>query len=759
MKYLILFFLILSFPLSAQTIAEKKESFKKNDQGLDPETYQQLSLVNSMIEERQFQLKTLYETALKLYNEKAEPQSYEPLLQEIKSKREEIEQIQKMWQLESASCLQNEEYALWHQPETTLQQLVMDYGSFDYIYLIPPEIGGFRISMNSSLPLPRESWGECLELILTQYGVGIRQLNPFLRELYVLRNDISGIKAIIDNLKDLDLYPAGARLCYVLQPHSRDMRADLTFLQRFSNSSTTYIEAIGGKIFIIGTTNAIQELMKLHGFVNAQMGEEFQLVTLTKIEPQEMHTILNTAFFSGEESSAESTLRVFPLQNMSGSLFLCGHKEEVKKAIALIKEIESQVENPQEKTVFWYTAKHSDAEELAKTLAQVYDLLLDNPSSSFQEESRAIAEVKEENKLAINPSPIGSTNSQKKSHKTADGRNNFVVDPKTSSIIMVVEQDALAKIKDLLKKLDVPKKMVQLEVLLFEKKVSAQSKVGLNLLRIGSEATQKTATGLKWLSGGAGGILEFLISRSKGSGIPAYDLAYQFLLGQEDVQINASPSVTTMNQTPAKIAIVEEISIDSGSDEKNNRIYSRTQYGIIIEITPTINFDETAQKEGEGFITLDTDIVFDTPKKNQNDRPDVTRRKIKNHVRIADGQTVILGGLRRKSFQDNKESIPFLGEIPYIGKLFSHTEMSDSSTEMFIFITPKIISDPVEDAERIRKDELKKRPGDVPEFLAEMTIAREKERKRLFEGSLTALFGRELEGKSRQKHLKEYDGK
>ncbi len=82
-------------------------------------------------------------------------------------------------------------------------------------------------------------------------------------------------------------------------------------------------------------------------------------------------------------------------------------------------------------------------------------------------------------------------------------------------------------------------------------------------------------------------------------------------------------------------------------------------------------------------------------------------------MRIADGQTVILGGLRRKSTQDTKDSIPFLGEIPGIGKLFSSTEITDNSTEMFIFITPKIIADPIEDAERLKMEELKKRPGDV----------------------------------------------
>ena len=759
---------LTSGPLSlfAQTIAEKKDSFQRNDNEFDANTLEQLSQVNQGLEEKRFELSQLYEQTQALYQSGADFEAYDPLLQEIRALKAEITEIQNMWRDETSSLIQNEEYALWHQPETTLHQLVMDYGAPDYLYLVPPEVGGIRMSLNSNLPIPRESWGDCLELILSQYGIGIRQLNPYLRELYILRNDPSGIKGILDSIQELDFYAPHARICYVLSPNITDPRADLHFLQKFSNPATTKIEILGGKIFITATVETIQELLKLYAFANTgSKRQDFQLVTLSKINSQEMETILNAAFHDGHVSGDGSSLRVIPLTNLTQSLFLSGSKEEVKKAINLIQDVESQIEDPQEKTVFWYTTKHSDPEELASVLARVYDLLVEGTPCKIEGTKGTNTkkdESKKNEKLIVPATQVQPRKEQRTSHKTADGQNNFIVDPKTGAIIMVVEADALPKIKELLKKLDVPKKMVQLEVLLFEKKVSNSNNFGLNLLRLGSEAKSITQTGLSWGAGSVGGgILEFLISRNKGSGIPAYDLTYQFMIGQEDVQINASPSITTMNQTPATIAIVEEVSIDSGSDKDKNRIYNRAQYGITIQITPTINMDDSEKNlDGTGFVTLETDITFDTPKKSQNDRPDVTRRHIKNHVRIADGQTVILGGLRRKSSQDNKDSIPFLGEIPGLGKLFSHTEMSDSSTEMFVFITPKIIADPIEDAERIRKEELKKRPGDVPEFLHKLVKAQAKEKRRLFEGTLTALFGRKNASTTgTQKRAGEYDGR
>lgn len=767
MKKFSLFILaiLLTSSLPAQTIAEKKESFsKKSDSDMDPQTLQQLRAVNVELDEHRFELKQLYDLALELYQSGASSDLYTPLLSEIRKIKGEIAQIEQLWRAEARGLLQPEEYALWHQPEVTLQQLVLDYGAPDFIYLVPPEVGGIRVSLNSNLPIPRESWAECLELILAQYGIGIRPLNPYLRELYILRNDPAGIRAILDKGEQLDFYPPHARVCYLLSADMTDPRGDLLFLEKFSNPAATKVEIIGGKIFITSSVETIQELLKLYAFSKAgERGQDFQLISLAKIDAKEMEMILNSAFHSGVVAEGGSSLRVIPLQNLSQSLFLMGSKEEVHKAQKLINDVESQIEDPQEKTVFWYTAKHSDAEELATVLAQVYDLLIDKEkaSSSGKKESKAISEKKKEERLVVPPITISPSVEKRTSHRTADGQNNFIVDPKTGAIIMVVEQEALPKIKELLKKLDVPKKMVQIEVLLLEKKVSNSNKCGLNLLRLGSEAAQTVANSVSWgATGGCGGILEFLISRQKGSGIPAYDLAYQFMLGQEDVQINASPSVTTINQTPATIAIVEEISIDSGAGEKKEKIYQRAQYGITMQITPTINMDEGGS--GSDFITLDTDITFDTTKKSPNDRPDVTRRHIKNHVRIADGQTVILGGLRRKSSQDSKDSIPFLGEIPGLGKLFSHTDMQDSSTEMFIFITPKIIADHVEDAERLRKDELKRRPGDIPEFLMELAEAQKREKKRLFEGSLTALFGRGVNpmvNLNNRQRSGEYDGR
>jgi general secretion pathway protein D len=220
-----------------------------------------------------------------------------------------------------------------------------------------------------------------------------------------------------------------------------------------------------------------------------------------------------------------------------------------------------------------------------------------------------------------------------------------------------------------------------------------------------------------------------------------------FLLTQEDVKIKANPSVLAINQTEAQISIVEEISINNGAFPFNSPTgtiiqdsYTRAQYGITINLTPTIHLADE-EKDAPGFVSLISDLEFDTTKIiSLDNRPPVTRRNIKNEVRVADGETIILGGLRQQIEEDTREKIPFLGDLPGIGKLFGTARSRDVSTEMFIFITPRIVKDPVDDLRLIRQEEYAKRPGDIPEFLAQIDEAKNQQRKRLFGQSLKLLF-------------------
>ncbi|MFQ5729935.1 MAG: type II secretion system protein GspD, partial [Waddliaceae bacterium] len=368
----------------------------------------------------------------------------------------------------------------------------------------------------------------------------------------------------------------------------------------------------------------------------------------------------------------------------------------------------------------------------------------------------------QQGEYVVNPRPIGQR--ERKERIFNKGRDNFIVDPKTGALVMVVETDLLPKLKDVIKKLDVPKKMVQIEVLLFERIMKRKNEHGLNMLKLADAAKDKHISEGAW-AGGLGnclanaaplctgrGILEFFFSREKSNMLPAFDLAYKFLMSQEDLYLNASPSVVTLNQTEASITINDERSVRVGRNITDSNTvtaqdaFQRAQYGININVVPTIHMADEEDSFGDptNYVTLVSKINFDTFPAGQedSDQPRVNRREIKNEVRIPDGQSVIIGGLRRKDMRDAVGKIPFLGEIPGLGKLFSATALEDTDTEMIIFITPKIISEPKEDFAKLRFEELCRRPGDLPAFLYKLNHALDCEKNRLFQGWMTMLFGR-----------------
>lgn len=848
-NYLVFFLCFVVFHLGAQTISEKKSGFIPAGGDLTQDMQKVLVQLNKELSEDHAELTRLYQEVYKLYKNNGCPSEYQELLEQINAIKTEILERESSWREMASQTGHEPAYALWHQPESTLGQLINDYGSQDFVYVMPPEIASIKVSVDSNIPIPRSSWNEMLETILNQNGVGFKQLNPYLRQLFFIRQDRSSIQLITNQREDLEFLSADTRICFVVSPEPFDVRRVFAFMEKFSNPQSTLLQMVGRDILIIATVAEVQDMLKLYDFVAANKGDkEYRIRTVTRVDAGEMAKILSALFDQliegpregrsnerGSEGRNPRTLieiqkerkdqqlpqantanndvnglKIIPLSHIAQAIFLIGTKEEIKKAEEIIDQVENQVGEARSKQIHWYTTRHSDPEELAQILEKIYTLmirsnprpgegmgpggprgpemgpggellppppppveqlqppLLQLPPNPYLPSKLYQNDFYQQGGYVVNPAPVEPRPIIRPPPNL--GRNNFIVDMKSGAIVMVVEGDIWPKLRELIKKLDVPKTMVQIEALVFEKRLSRQDNFGLNLLRLGDAATNKNVSSAifngtfprhltnvfeDFTTGGLRkGVFEFILGHKGNHGVPAFDLVYKFLISQADVQINANPSVVTVNQVPARISIVEEISINTGvflvdtvKGITPENAYTRAQYGINILVTPTVHMaKDTELGEDTNYVTLDTDIVFDTfsGTSGQN-QPNVLRRHVTNQVRIPDGQTVIIGGLRRKNTDDAKESIPYLGEIPGFGKLFSNTVLHQDSIEMFVFLTPKIITDPVNEFDCLREKEMIRRPGDIPEFLCKLNEAQLAEKNRLFAGTMNALFGPPLE--------------
>ena len=772
MRYRVFFssFLLFSLvtPLFSQTIAEKKASSLHKESGGSSLSDSSLQKVNEELLALKKELKEKYSAVQKLNKEDSKEEEYLLLLQSVNGIKSSIVDVESRYRESVIKEAKRDEegYAFWDQEETTLAQLIMEYGAMEYLFIVPPEMANLKMNMHSSIPIPRESWSEMLEIILAHNGVGVKRVNPYARQLYMLKQDPSVIEHCASKPEHLLPLESQCRLFYVFSPPIEQVKSLFQFFERFSDTKQTFIHQIGTKIAIVSSKEEIEKLLTLYQTVwEESRGKVSRVVPVAKMPVKEMEKILVSFFGEAIEKTRapygkveQEGLITFSLGH-GNALILIGQKEVVERAEKVIHDTEEQLENPAEMTVYVYTCRHSDPSDLAKVLEKVYSALLisgaenrdnyDVTYSSFGNQFKTPDGYSPSQPLPVTPQPLHPGSTAK--IEVDGGSDHFIPDPKTGNLLMVVRRDVLQKVKTLLKRLDVPKKMVQIEVLLFERTLNNQDNFGLNLLKIGTQRNGLIYHSLFRSEGP--GVLEYLFHRSRKGRIPSIDFAYNFLMTQENIQFHAAPSVITVNQTPATINIVQEISINNGAApvDTNKGIafeksYTRAQYGINIVMTPTVHVaeEEVNSSEDLGSVTLQTNITFDTPRSVDNDRPLVDRRHIENEVRVVDGQTVIIGGLRRKAVNDKEDRIPFFGEIPGFGKFFGSTQLTDTNTEMFFFITPHIIPNPQEDLDRMRTEELKKRPGDIPEFLEKALEAQDKEKQIIFERSFKLLFSSEM---------------
>lgn len=683
--------------------------------------------------------------------------AHQKLLEKVNLLKKNLKQEEEKWKLNSPQS--NQEYAFFDQDETTVAQLIAEYGSQDFLYIIPPEVGAMKVSMQSAVAIPRESWSEMIEMILQLNGVGSHEINPFAKQLFLLKQDLLAVQAITSTKEQIQALSPSTRVIHIFSPPVEHLRSAFYFFERFRDLKRTFVYQVGAKIAIVGTPEDVLRFLGM--YEQAFDGESDKLscvVTLTKLSLDEARLLLRS-YFGSLGDTAQPVMGKNPVDlslmpiGAEKSLLLVGAKSLVEKAKELIAETEGQMEHPSEMTLFWYRCRHSEPKDLADVLEQVYTSLI---GSDMSEAMPKIPYGLEGAKEGDERQPFFERGSLQDSTSLPGKKGkHFIPYGKAGGVMMVVRKDSLPKLKELLIKLDVPKKMVHLEVILCEKRLLQQTHSGLNLLKVGSDASGRTTMGSNFFNQegtNARGIFQFFLNRPKSSNLPAFDMTHNFLMNQEDIRISSSPSVMTMNQTPATIAVVEEISINNGAAPISSndgvvfeRSYSRAEYGTKIVITPTIHEPDELDQEDRPFITLETNITFDTIDPDLENRPVVHRRRLENHVRIPDGETVVLGGLKRKNSQDHSEKIPLLGEVPGLGKLFGATQLKDQLTDMYVFITPRVLLDPLSDLQKIRKEKLEQRPGDIPLFLQAKKEAKEKKKMKWFEQTVKLLMGNDRE--------------
>jgi len=114
------------------------------------------------------------------------------------------------------------------------------------------------------------------------------------------------------------------------------------------------------------------------------------------------------------------------------------------------------------------------------------------------------------------------------------------------------------------------------------------------------------------------------------------------------------------------------------------------EYGVRLNFIPTITPRGTIRLQVAPEVSaLD---FSDSVEISGFDVPAITTRKVKTEVELSDGQSFVIGGLLNKNENETFQKIPFLGDIPILGKFFQSMQRTKTDTELIIIVTPELVS-------------------------------------------------------------------
>ena len=165
-------------------------------------------------------------------------EEYPLILEDIRSLRKEIAFAEENWRqtFADANLFSEEGCGLWDSGELTLADLIMDYGSVDYLYVIPPEILNLKLQIHSAIPIPRASWDPMLKVILGSNGIGVKPLGPYAKKLYILKQDLGQIEGICQKREELLFMEPEARAAFLCTPEPEQLKAVRSIFEKIIRS-------------------------------------------------------------------------------------------------------------------------------------------------------------------------------------------------------------------------------------------------------------------------------------------------------------------------------------------------------------------------------------------------------------------------------------------------------------------------------------------------------------------------------------------
>lgn len=440
-------------------------------------------------------------------------------------------------------------------------------------------------------------------------------------------------------------------------------------------------------LIITATETSINRLLKIIQKIDIKsIGQIISVIPVKNADAAKLVQNLSKIFTT---SRARSKKKTGPESNMqfvsderTNTIIVQASKIQTERIKSLITILDQEVPKGEERIRVYYL-EHASAEDLVKVLLEI-------PGQKSGKKETGVKKA-----------PILSE------------KVKIMADKATNSLIIMADKEDYPVLEEVISKLDIPRAMVYIEVLIMEVNVTR----GLN---IGTEwkAAHDFDSNSKVVLGGFGNTTDSgfanLSSSSTGSlpkGFSVGVLGKSFTVGgvtfpniqaivqayqsDDDVNIIATPQILTTENEEASITIGKNVpfqtrsAAESGSETYNS--YEYKDVGITLKITPQISKDRLVKLNVFQELTK-----LDSVNQSSPDRPTTLKRKIETMIIVEDATSVVIGGLIDETMTSTEYKTPCLGDIPVLGWGFKTRSTGEDKTNLYVFLTPRVVKNPAE---------------------------------------------------------------
>lgn len=450
-----------------------------------------------------------------------------------------------------------------------------------------------------------------------------------------------------------------------------------------SKTSVIIAHSESGMLIITDVLSNIDRLLEIINAVDVpSVGEELAIMPLQHASAANISKSLTQLFArtTAKNTRTRETVRVIPYER-TNTLIVFAPATQIQKIRNLLVQLDSEVPRGAGNIQVYYL-QHASAEELVKVL------------TNLPEKTNAQAKGK---------APVISKDVQ------------VMADPETNAIIITAPRDEYLVLENVIKQLDIPRRMVYLEALIMEVSADRSFELGVQWGGGGSfdNETGSLVTGFSGSKTDPFNILEGATSdpavlpagftlgvMREGVKIgnvlfPNLGAVVNAYKDDSDINIVATPQILTTDNKKASIKVGENVPYITSKNTTSGTQQDYTNYeykdvATTLEITPQVNQQDVVRME------ILTEVI---KLKTASETPTTFTRKAETTVVVHDRETVVIGGIVGQDNDSSDYKVPLLGDIPILGWLFKTRAERERRTNLFIFITPHIVENPAELAE------------------------------------------------------------